>query len=208
MKGEAIERESLALVRRVLESFALPEYGRFIVERIVHATADFSLAPLVVVRQGFVERFLESLREQQYEVFCDTAMVRAGVSPELLARSPLVLREFVHSPLCWKRTVLNRTRAEVAVELAMEEGIRGFVFGNSPTGLLRLIDAIRRGYVVDWVVGCPVGFIQAAEAKEALLALEVPAVVVRGPRGGSPVAASVINALLHFSGVRNGALSF
>ncbi|MCS7241561.1 MAG: precorrin-8X methylmutase [Candidatus Caldatribacterium sp.] len=199
MKGDDIEKRSLTLIRQVLDAFALPEYGRFIVERVVHATADFSLAPLVVIRPGFVERFLETLRIQGYVVFCDTATVCAGISPGLLSRSALVLREFVHTPRCLGRVTSSKTRAEVAVELALEEGIRGFVFGNSPTGLSRLVEAIRGGYVVDWVIGCPVGFIGAAEAKEALLTLSVPVVVVRGPRGGSTVAASIVNALLAYA---------
>lgn len=199
MKGEDIERRSFTLIRQVLDTFALPEYGRFIVERIVHATADFSLAPLVVIRPGFVERFLATLEIPGYRVFCDAAMVCAGISPGLLARSTLILREFVHAPRCFERVSSSHTRAEVAIELALEEGIRGFVFGNSPTGLFRLVAAIQEGYPVDWVIGCPVGFVGAAEAKEALLALSVPAVVVRGPRGGSAVAASVVNALLAYA---------
>lgn len=199
MKGEDIERKSFALIRQVLDAFALPEYGRFIVERVVHATADFSLAPLVVVRSGFVECFLATLEIRGYRVFCDAAMVCAGISPSLLSRSTLVLREFIHSPRCSEGATPSRTRAEVAVELALEEGVRGFVFGNSPTGLLRLVEAIREGYQVDWVVGCPVGLIGAAEAKEALLTLSVPAVVVRGPRGGSAIAASIVNALLAYA---------
>lgn len=197
LKGKEVEKQSFALIRAILEGFALPEYGRFIIERIVHASADFSLVPLVVITPGFVERFRETVVKPGYRVFCDVAMVRCGISPSLLRRSGMVLWEAVHNAECWQLAErAGITRAEAAVELAVKEGIRGFVFGNSPTGLLRLVSKIAGGYPVDWVVGCPVGFVMAAQAKEALLALGVPAVVLRGPRGGSPVAASIVNAVL------------
>jgi len=197
LKGREIEKESLALINKLLDCYALPEYGRFIVERVVHASADFSLASLLVIKPGFIEKFQETVLKPDYVVFCDVSMVCHGISPFLLKQSGVVLWEAVHSPKCRRLASDNgSTRSEAAVELAVAEGIRSFVFGNSPTGLLRLVNKIRAGYPVDWVIGCPVGLVMAAQAKEELLSLEVPAVVLRGPRGGSPIAASVVNAML------------
>lgn len=197
MKGEEIEKKSFALISKLLDCYALPEYGRFIIERVVHASADFSLASLLVVKPGFIEKFREAVAKPGYTVFCDVSMVCHGISPTLIKRSGMILWEAVHSLECWQLADrAGSTRSEAAVELAIAKGIRGFVFGNSPTGLLRLVDRIKAGYPVDWVIGCPVGLIMAAQAKEELLSLEVPAVVLRGPRGGSPIAASIVNAML------------
>jgi len=197
VRGEEIEEKSFSIIKKVLDCYALPEYGRFIVERIVHASADFSLAPLVVIREGFIEIFQETIRKKKYPVFCDVSMVYHGISPHLLAQSEIALWEIVNTPECWQLAITaNSTRSEAAIELAVAQGIKGFVFGNSPTGLLRLVTKIKAGYPVDWVIGCPVGLVKAAEAKEKLLSLEIPTVVVRGAKGGSAIAASVINALL------------
>lgn len=80
------------------------------------------------------------------------------------------------------------------------EGISLAAVGNAPTGLVALLRMAEEGMIEpDLIVGVPVGFVNAAESKEMLLESDIPAIVVRGRRGGSPIAAAIINALLRLA---------
>ena len=193
---DSIESKSLQLIKTVLDHYSLPDYGRFLVERAVHATADFSIASLFVIQPGFIETSLKKI-ESGSEVYCDSEMVSSGISPCLLQQCGIKLTVFVHERECYARAqAQNRTRSEAAIDICCEKGIRNFIFGNTPTGLLRLIHHIHQGYQVNFVIGMPVGFISAAISKNQLIQTGVPAIILSGPRGGSTIAASVFNALL------------
>lgn len=199
-----IESQSLQLIKTVLDHYSLPDYGRFLVERAVHATADFSIASLFVIQPGFIETSTNKI-ETGSEIYCDTEMVSSGISPRLLQQCGIKLTVFVHQQECYARAQRdNITRSEAAVDLSCEKNIRKFIFGNAPTGLLRLVQHINQGYRADFVIGMPVGFISAAISKKQLLQTGVPAFVLSGPRGGSSIAASVFNALLKKKLEENG----
>ena len=90
------------------------------------------------------------------------------------------------------------TRSMAAVELAMkDEGRKIFVLGNAPTALYKVIEMFNEGCSVDAVVGVPVGFVGAAESKYSLEQTEIPYIVAEGRKGGSNVAAAIVNAILY-----------
>ncbi|MDZ7641929.1 MAG: precorrin-8X methylmutase [Desulfurivibrio sp.] len=96
----------------------------------------------------------------------------------------------------------GRTRSEVAIRELLPENIGIVAIGNAPTALLRvmeLIDELPPAQRPDLVVGVPVGFVNAAEAKELLAGKEYPFITCRGRKGGSPVAVAIVNALLHLA---------
>ena len=195
-KGQIIEKESRTLIAHVLDYYAVPSYGRFLVERAVHATADFSLATLFCISANFVEHALDSL-SRPVRLYCDVEMVKSGLSPALLKTIDVRPEVLVHQPECFTLAARNHlTRSEAAVDLAVSEGFRVFVFGNTPTGVERLIAHIRKGYEVEWVIAVPVGFVKAAQVKNEIFSLPVSSVIMRGPRGGSPIAASLVNGLM------------
>src|SRR5699024_6360991 len=90
------------------------------------------------------------------------------------------------------------TRSAVAIDLAVSMGIDIFVIGNAPTALFRLCELIGEGKVnPKFIIGVPVGFVGAAESKELLRTVDVPSITTVGTKGGSNVAASIVNALLY-----------
>jgi precorrin-8X/cobalt-precorrin-8 methylmutase len=174
---------------------AWPEPERSVVARMVHATADGSFAATARLGPDAVRAAVAALRRGA-PVVCDSRMVAAGIS------APGV------------RCYLDRvsavpaggaTRSAAAIELAAREHPDGalWVVGNAPTALDRLIDLHAAGVVGPAaVVGLPVGYVGAAEAKDRLWssALAARAVTNRGRRGGSPVAAGAVNALWRLVG--------
>lgn len=91
------------------------------------------------------------------------------------------------------------TRSMAGVEKAVEDGVEFFVFGNAPTALFKLTELTKEGKAnPKFIVGAPVGFVGAAESKEAAeKELDVPMITVRGRKGGSNVAAAIVNALMY-----------
>jgi precorrin-8X/cobalt-precorrin-8 methylmutase len=193
---QAIETKSLALIREVLASYSVPPALLPVALRVVHAAADFCLAPLLAESEGGTLRLISALREGG-TLFCDTEMVRAGLSrglSEALRIRPVV---FIHDETTAKRAKEEGiTRAMAAVDRAVESGVRLFAFGNAPTALFRLIERAKEGAPVEGILGFPVGFVGAADSKEALLASELPCIALRGPRGGSNLCAAAVNALM------------
>lgn len=168
-----------------------PEPERAVVARMVHATADEAFAATARVGAGAVAAAIAALR-QGAAVICDSRMVAAGITG-LAARCYLDrVPAPAPSPL---------TRSAAAVDLAAADHPEGalWVFGNAPTALARLVELHAAGAVHPAaVIGLPVGYVGAAEAKEQLWASTLGAVSVtnRGRRGGSPVAAAAVNALV------------
>lgn len=194
-----IERRSFDIIRETLSCYAIDERLLEIVVRVVHAGADFSLANLVESHNGAVEAARNAFL-QGGGIFCDVEMLKAGISKTECSRLGLEPVSYIHAPQVRERAQsLEITRAMASVDLAVEEGIRIFAFGNAPTALFRLLEHVRKGAAVDFVCGMPVGFVGAADSKQALSLSSVPAILMRGPRGGSGLCAACMNALLRMA---------
>jgi precorrin-8X/cobalt-precorrin-8 methylmutase len=125
-------------------------------------------------------------------------MARAGVSARRLEPFGAVVDCLIAAPETAARAqIKGLTRSAAAVDLAVDRMSRGiYVVGNAPTALFRLIERVRGGDAAPaLIVGLPVGFVNAAESKAALLELDTPYITNVGRKGGSNVAASAINAL-------------
>jgi precorrin-8X/cobalt-precorrin-8 methylmutase len=191
-----IEERSFDVIRNTLSCYAI---GRDLFEvavRVVHAGGDFSLANLI----GSQKNAIESARgafASGGRIFCDVEMLRAGISRGECARLGLEAVCFIHDDETAERARGDGiTRAMASVDIAVERGVRIFAFGNAPSALYRLLEHRENGAPVDFVCGMPVGFVGAAESKEALRASGIPAIFLRGPRGGSGLCAACMNALL------------
>ncbi len=165
-----------------------------VVRRAIHATADFELRDRFVFSPNAVEHALVALRQKQ-PVIVDVGMVAAGIQARLSAAGiPL------HCALDWveEPRLPGQTRtANGMLNLAQRYPEALFVIGNAPTALLALVDEIRAQRVQPClVIGVPVGFVAVEEAKQALAQTDVPQIRVEGRKGGSPVAAAIVNALL------------
>jgi precorrin-8X/cobalt-precorrin-8 methylmutase len=179
-----IEQESYAILRSRGDTSTLPPLTRAVVERIVHASADLDYLTDLACDEDTLRAGVAALRAGA-PVVVDVEMVAAGITArEVVCR----IREAVPVP--------GQTRAAAAVRAAYAQVGPGAVWavGCAPTALTELLSYdVRPAFVV----GLPVGFVGAAEAKAALRASALPAVSNRSVKGGAAVAAAAVNALLY-----------
>ena len=185
-----IERESYRILRALVDLSHLGPLGRAVAERVIHASADPEYAKGLVLDEPALRGGLEALRRDA-PIVTDVHMVAAGIT----ARETLCLVSDVRARDLSER--LGITRSAAGFRLAAEEVGSGavWVVGNAPTALFELLETDTRPTLV---VGLPVGFVGAAESKDALLRSDLPGVANRGPKGGSAVAAAALNALIYF----------
>jgi precorrin-8X/cobalt-precorrin-8 methylmutase len=198
MKPEAIERESFAIIDAEAGPHGFSPAQWTIVRRMIHTSADFEYLHSVRFSDRAVADGIAAIRAGA-PVFTDTEMARAGIRGRGLARfGGQVVCRMADPEIARAAQAAGITRARAAVE-AVAERLSGsiYVIGNAPTSLLRLIERIGEGCAPPaLVVGLPVGFVNAAESKALLLETAVPYVTNVGRKGGSNVAASVVNALI------------
>lgn len=193
----AIEAESFRLIDAEAGSHSYDERQWPVVRRIIHTTADFDFARITCFSPGAVEAGIKALRRGE-RVLCDTNMVLAGVSKPRLAGFGSELICHVADPeIAAAARAQGVTRSLLAMRRGVAEGCRIFLIGNAPTALFELLTLAKAGKVKpSLVVGVPVGFVGAAESKEALLASQLPFITCRGRKGGSAIAAAILNALM------------
>ena len=197
-----IERRSFAIIDEEAPAHDWPADAWRIVRRMVHTSGDFEYVKSVRIHTLAIEAGINALRSG-VTIVTDTKMARAGISAARLAPFGVKVECLIDDPEVVRRAKESgSTRAAAAVDLALERDSSGiFVIGNAPTALFRLIERIRDdGLSPALIVGVPVGFVNAAESKDALLNCPAPFVTALGRKGGSNVAASVINALADLAG--------
>lgn len=197
--GRDIENRSMAVIEAEAPEprpFAGDEW--LVVRRMIHASADFELLDLVRFHPLAVQSAIAAL-QRGLAVITDTHMAAAGLPARLYKPLGCAVHCLIKDPRALELArSLGTTRAAAAVDVAAGDHPEAiWVIGNAPTALLRLIELARAGRVRPaLIVGMPVGFVQAAESKEALLELsDTSFILVRGRKGGSALAASALNAL-------------
>ncbi|MFE8102993.1 cobalt-precorrin-8 methylmutase [Brenneria goodwinii] len=199
-----IERQSFVIIGDIIAS-ERPDY-RFadadreaIVKRVIHTTADFDWLDTLHFSPDVVARIADGLRAG-CTLYTDTTMALSGINKTLLAKLGCECRCFISDARVVERAKAgNMTRSMAAVDVALEEpGSKLFVFGNAPTALFRLLEhCAEKPASALAVIGVPVGFVGAAESKEALINSALPCIAARGRKGGSNVAAAIVNAILY-----------
>jgi len=198
MRPQEIESESFRIIEREAGPHVFSPEEWQIVRRMIHTSADFDYLRTVRFHPKAIWMGLEALRAGK-PIITDTHMARAGIRKEDLKRFGVAVSCFMDDPAVRAAARSSgATRAEAAVDAAVSEMPDGmYVVGNAPTALLRLIERLRSGEARPaLIVGLPVGFVNAAESKAALAELDHPYITNTGRKGGSNVAASVVNALL------------
>jgi len=195
---EDIEAESLRIIdSEVPEPRPYQGHQWEIVRRMIHTTADFDLLNLVRFHEGAVESGLAALKSGA-KIVSDTEMARCGMPLRRLTPLGCSVYCLMNDPRVIERAKAEKiTRAKAAVDVAVRElKPEIYVIGNAPTALIRLVEYIDSGEVSpSLVVGMPVGFVNAAESKALLMSRDVPYVAIEGRKGGSALAACVVNAL-------------
>jgi precorrin-8X/cobalt-precorrin-8 methylmutase len=195
--GAAIYERSFGIIRAEadLKRF-LPEEERLAV-RIIHASGMVEIARDIVFSPGVVATARETLNRGA-PILCDSKMVANGITRARLPANNEVICTLDDPRVPELARDIGNTRTAAAMELWRDRlGGALVAIGNAPTALFRLLEMLDAGAPLPAaVIGMPVGFVGAAESKEALIADgRVPFVTVRGRKGGSAMSAAAINAL-------------
>jgi len=200
--GAAIYTESFATIRREADLRGIAADAEKLAVRMIHGSGQVDLAADLLIHPRLV-RAARAAFEAGAPVLCDTTMVATGVTRDRLPADNIVLCLLGDARVPALARAWDTTRTAAAVSL-WEPHLDGAVvaIGNAPTALFHLLEMILDGAPRPAaIVGCPVGFIGAAESKQALAALheqhgiDIPFVTVRGRRGGSAMTSSALNAL-------------
>jgi precorrin-8X/cobalt-precorrin-8 methylmutase len=202
IQPEAIEAESFRIIDAEMgaHDFSVLEWP--IVQRAIHATADFELGRSMVFHPRAVEAGLAALRKGA-PVVADVQMIQAGISAAYLGELGGRLHCYMADPDVAERArAEGTTRAIQCMRKAAREAPGAvYAIGNAPTALLELVRLVEDGEADPaLVIGVPVGFVSAAESKERLREQGLaPYITNRGRKGGTPVAVAITNALLRLA---------
>jgi precorrin-8X/cobalt-precorrin-8 methylmutase len=200
--GAAIYADSFATIRREAQLDAIPAGAERLAVRMIHGSGQVDLAADLIIHPRMVSAARTAL-ETGAPILCDATMVATGVTRSRLPKDNDVLCMLNDPRVPDLAREWRTTRIAAAVSL-WESRLGGAVvaIGNAPTALFHLLEMILDGVPRPAaIVGCPVGFIGAAEAKQALADLttdhgiDIPYMTVRGRRGGSAMTSSALNAL-------------
>ncbi len=205
--GRRIEDRSFAIIddEAGLHSFT-PEQWE-VVRRVIHSTADFEFKSLMQFHPQAIEFGIEALRNG-CPIIVDVKMIQAGLNEDRLASYGCSIFSYISdTDVIEKAKNENSTRAIEAMKKAHQLGkLNGAIvaIGNAPTALLEIARLSKEeGARPALVLGVPVGFVSAAESKEAVINSSIPYIVSRGRKGGSTIAVAIIHALLMLSANKN-----
>lgn len=196
---KAIENTSMAQIDKYLDGMTFDHGQRAVVKRIVHTTGDPSLASMVKFHPQAISAGLEALRSG-VRVFTDVNMVRAGINLKKLRKYGGTVYCAVHRPeVAVVASAQGITRSAAAFRLYGNKLDKQLVVvGNAPTALFEVLRLMQQGIASPaMIIGIPVGFVGAVESKELLTKFDIPYITLPGTRGGSPLAAAVVNGLLN-----------
>lgn len=189
-----IVEQSFAVIDREIgpHSFDLAEYA--IARRVIHSTADFEFKDLLRFGEGAIVGAIAALQRQS-PIVVDVSMVRQGIAT-MVAKT--FCNPIVTAVEAADAALPGKTRTETGILRCCEQYPDAiYAIGNAPTALLALCHATQTAKTQPaLVIGAPVGFISVLESKAALASTTLPQIRVEGRKGGSAVAAAIVNALL------------
>ena len=185
-----IEERSFEIIEGLLGNLKLPRDQREVVKRVIHSTTDLNYAKELKFHPKAISSGLAAIRRGA-DIICDVSMVKAGIK----ARARCLINE--------KDVVKDAARLNIArAILAMRRAVRFMdgaiiAIGNAPTALFEVCNMVEEKKAKPaLIIGVPVGFVGALEAKKRLLGIGVPYITNTSTKGGSSVAAAITNALL------------
>ncbi len=204
-KPEDIEKRSFEIITEELGDITLDETIAPIVKRVIHTSADFDYLTNLCFSEKVVEKALTAIKNGA-DIVTDTNMALSGINKVSLAKGGGSAHCFMSDEDVAKEAKERGiTRASVSMEKAA--GLKKeliFAIGNAPTALIKLEELIRTNKIKPaLIIGVPVGFVNVVESKELIMKTEIPYIVARGRKGGSNVAAAIVNALLYIAYPRN-----
>jgi len=199
LNPEQIETESMRFIRTGLtRPWSEDEFP--VVERLIHTSGDPSLEQVIAIHPQAIACGLKALKEGA-NVITDVEMVRAGIAKDKLKSLGGTVQSFLNAPgVAEQAKEWGITRSMTAIRMH-PESLRGSIvaIGNAPTALLEVLRLAENPETCPaLIIGIPVGFVGAKESKDLLWGRQsIPSITILGTRGGSPLAATVVNALIY-----------
>ncbi|MCP3777938.1 MULTISPECIES: precorrin-8X methylmutase [unclassified Paenibacillus] len=197
VQPQEIEGKSFEMITEELgeHPFTAEQYP--VVQRVIHASADFELGRSMVFHPKAIEAGIAAIRAGQ-QVVADVQMIQAGLSKDRIRQFGGDVHVYISDPDVMEEAKrLNTTRAIISMRKAIQAGEGGiYAIGNAPTALLELIRLVKEGAAKPGlVIGMPVGFVSAAESKDELRKLDIPFITNIGRKGGSTIVVAALNAI-------------
>ena len=199
VKPAEIEKRSFEIITEELGDTHLIPGTEPIVKRCIHTSADFDYAKNLIFSEGAVEKALDAIRNGAV-IVTDTQMGKAGINKRKLAEyGGEVLCFMSDEDVAARAKAEGTTRATASMDKALTlEKPLIFAVGNAPTALVRLYELIEdKKLNPELIIGVPVGFVNVVQSKELIMHTDVPCIVAAGRKGGSNIAACIVNALLY-----------
>lgn len=200
MKPMDIEKQSFEIIEKELTT-DIPAIYKPVVKRVIHTTADFSYETSMTFSEGVIENAVKALREGT-DIVTDTNMAKSGINSKIAEKLGCTVNCYMADKNVAQEAEKNQvTRAAVSVEKVSRDNPGCImVVGNAPTALMKIRELYDKGeFNPKLVIGVPVGFVNVVEAKEEIIDSKMSYIVARGRKGGSNVAAAIMNALLYMA---------
>lgn len=203
--GQGIMMESFRTIEGELKNSDIPLGRKWALLHTIHTTADFDMENLLYTTPDAVEEMYNRICSETGEkvIVTDVTMAASGIRKGALQRLGLEVKCYLNDPHTEKLAQEKGiTRSQAGIRLAVDEHPGAmYVFGNAPTALIELCTLIKRGVAKPLgVIAAPVGFVHVEESKHMLKPfVSIPKVIVEGRKGGSNLAATIVNSILCFN---------
>lgn len=198
MLPHEIENNSFKIIDAEINVAIDPQYKE-IIYRCIHTSADFEYATNLVFSKNLLINALEAIQDNA-QIITDTNMAKAGINKNHLAK----LKGQVHNYIMDQDVALKAKENQTTRSaMAMRKGASLyknpiFVVGNAPTALIEIYNMVKNeGLKPRLIIAVPVGFVNVVESKELIESLDVPYIIAKGRKGGSNIAAAIVNALMY-----------
>ena len=203
VKPADIEKRSFEIITRELGGRQLDSENELVIKRVIHTSADFDYADNLVFSEHATTIGVDALKAG-CSIVTDTKMAASGINKRVLGMFGGAVYNFISdTDVAAEAKERNLTRSAVSMERAAALGQPlVYAVGNAPTALVRLYEMIQAGEMTclpTLIIAVPVGFVNVVESKELICELEVPHIVACGRKGGSNVAAAIVNSLLYLA---------
>ena len=199
VKPREIETRSFEIITQELGERKLPADQELIIKRCIHTSADFDYADNLCFSENAVKKAMDAIKGGAC-IVTDTQMAKSGINKRALARYGGEVFCFMSDEDVAAQAKENgTTRATASMDKAasLKQPLI-FAIGNAPTALVRLYELIEERKIrPELIIGVPVGFVNVVQSKELIMQTDVPYIVARGRKGGSNIAACIVNALLY-----------
>lgn len=193
-----IEKDSMSIISEYLKDKDYSEEEKVIVKRMIHASGDIDYANIAVFKNNFVYTAINEIKNS-CKIYTDTMMTNAGINKKAVKALNIEVISHINDEKLYQLSKeKNTTRSYQAIDMTIGENISIYCIGNAPTALYRILELYKAGKIEPKIIiGVPVGFVGAKESKEELGKYNIPQISTVGNKGGSNIAASIINALLY-----------